>query len=218
MKIRKTAIQRRYKTRDGSLAHRVLTIVIDRHPWYDWGHRLMILVGEYRSGSYETPRGRDLWYRFEDENEARGRIITTHDYADVRRTRGEDVSWRIFDVQDDGHTVKLGFYGDHIEHFGISRRELALFRRWDFWECRARAEWFGLRRWLYHRALHAAVHLKKPFACNLTPPRGSGGYSHWHCEMRGKHTTHRFRNYTWSEGEGRTVYAPVPVHTDRSMT
>lgn len=207
-RARRAAIRLRQRTREGSLAHRLASMVSDHHLWYDWGHRLMTLVGDYRTGSYDTPRGRDLWYRFADENEARGRIITTHDYADVRATAGQDVSWRIFDVQDDGHTVKIGFYGDRIQHYGISRRELALFRRRDFWECRARGEWFGLRRWLYFKALHAAVHLKKPFACNVVPPRGTGGYSHWHCEERGKHDVHRFRAYTWADGE-KVQHAPL---------
>lgn len=209
--IRKTAIQRRYRTKDGSIAHRLLTVMIDRHPWYDWGHRMMILTGDYRTGSYETPRGRDMWYRFDGENESRGRIITTRDYADVRATAGQDVSWRIFDVQDDGHTVKLGWWGEQITHYGLSRREMQLFRRWDFWECRVRGEWFGLRRWLYHRGLHAAVDLRKPFACNITPPRGTGGYSHWHCELRGRHQVHRFRNYTWAGGNARVQYDPKEV-------
>jgi hypothetical protein len=206
--ITKAARKMRRATKEGSLAHRALTVTTDRHPWYDWGHRLMILVGENRTGDYGVPRGRDLWYRFADENEARGRIITTHRYADVRATQGQDVSWRVFDVQDEGGTVKLGYWGDRIAHYGLSRRELALFRRWDFWECRVRGEWFGLRRWLYFRGLHAAVQLKKPFACNVTPPRGTGGYSHWHCELRGRHDVHRFRNYTWAGGTARVEYDP----------
>ena len=206
-KLRTKVMRLRRKTREGGIAYRLLTTAGDHHHWYDWGHRLMVLVGDYRTGSYEAPRGRDLWYRFADENEARGQIITTHDYADVRATEGQDVSWRIFDVQDEGGTVKLGFWGERITHYGLSRRELALFRRWDFWECRARGEWFGLRRWLYYKGLHAAVHLKKPFACNIVPPRGSGGYSHWHCEVRGKHNVHRFGNYTWAQGSERVQYA-----------
>lgn len=208
-KLRSKAMRLRRKTREGGIAHRVLTIAGDRHPWYDWGHRLMILVGDYRVGSFDAPRGRDLWYRFADENEARGKIVTTHQYADVRATAGQDVSWRIFDVQDDGGTVKIGFWGEHITHYGISRRELALFRRWDFWECRARGEWFGIRRWLYYKGLHAAVHLKKPFACNVVPPRGTGGYSHWHCEIRGKHDVHRYRNYTWARDAKRVRFEEV---------
>lgn len=208
-KLRSKAMRLRKNTREGGIAHRALTIAGDRHHWYDWGHRLMILVGDYRTGSYAAPRGRDLWYRFADENEAHGRIITTHHYADVRATDGQDVSWRIFDVQDDGGTVKLGFWGERITHYGISRRELALFRRWDFWECRARGEWFGLRRWLYFKGLHAAVYLKKPFACNAVPPRGTGGYSHWHCELQGKHDVHRYRNYTWAQDTQRVQFAEV---------
>lgn len=187
---------------------------IDRHPWYDWGHKFMVLFGQYGTGDYEAPRGRDLWYRFDNENEAHGRIITTHRYADVRAL--PNAEWKILDVQDDGGTVMMGWYGDRITFYGLSRRELALFRSWDFWECRARAEWFGLRRWLYYKGLHAAVHLKKPFTCQAVPPRGSGGYSHWYCELHGKHTEHRYRAYTWTGA--RVQHNPVPVHTDRSTT
>lgn len=193
------AYKLRKKVAEGGLAHRLLTIRVDRRRWYDWGHMLMTLVGQNRTGDYDAPRGRDLWYRFANENESRGRIITTHRYADVRATEGQDVSWRIFDVQDDGGTVVMGFYGDRIAHYGLSRRELALFRRWDFWECRLRGEWFGLRRWLYFKGLHAAVHQRIPFTCQQAPPRGSGGYDHWHCELRGKHTEHRFRAYVWTD-------------------
>lgn len=195
--IRRTAHRLRRHVKDGGLADRLLTIAIDRHPWYDWGHRVMILVGRASLGDYGIPRGRDLWYRFAADNEARGKIITTHRYSDVRDM--PDAEWRIFDVQDDGHTVMLGWWGDRIRFYGLSRRELALFRRWDFWECRARGEWFGLRRWIYIKALHAAVDLKRPFACNATPAKGSGGYNHWHCELRGKHDVHRFREYTWRD-------------------
>lgn len=211
-RLRKAARRAKAKVQEGSLAHRVLTVATDHYPWYDWGHRLMMLVGEHRRGDYEPPRGRDLWYRFADENEARGRIITTHRYADVRATEEQDVSWRVFDVQDDGGTVKLGFWGDRITHYGLSRRELALFRRWDFWECRARGEWFGLRRWLYWKGLNHHVDLRKPFACNITPPRGSGGYSHWHCELRGRHAVHRFRNYTWAGGTAPVKYEPKEIN------
>ncbi|KSU52886.1 hypothetical protein [Microbacterium enclense] len=210
-RFRRPLVHLRQRTRDGSLAHRILTIAQERRPWYDWGARLMVLVGQFRTGSYDTPRGRDLWYRFEAENEHRGRIIKTRTYANVRATREQDFSWRIFDVQDDGHTVKVGHYGGQITHFGLSRREMKLFRRWDFWECRVRGEWFGLRRWLYHLGLHHHVDLRKPFACNATPKRGSGGYSHWHCELRGRHEVHRFRNYTWPGGTARVEYDPIPA-------
>jgi hypothetical protein len=189
----------RRKVREGGLAHRLLTIATDNHHWYDWGHRLMTLVGRWDgTGDYSMPRGRDLWYRFDSDNETSGKIITTHRYTDVRDM--PDAGWKVFDVQDDGHTVMLGWWGDRIRFYGLNRRELALFRRWDLWERRARGEWFGIRRWLYCKGLHAAVHLRKPFACNTTPPPGSGGYSHWHCELRGKHTEHRFRAYVWVDG------------------
>lgn len=195
----------RRRVREGGLLHRILTIRADRRRWYDWGHMLMTLVGQYRTGDYEAPRGRDLWYRF--EHGETGRIITTHLYSDVRAL--PNAEWRVLDVQDDGGTVMFGWWGDRITFYGFSRPELRLFRRWDFWECRARGEWFGLRRWLYYKGLHAAVHLRVPFTCQMTPPSGTGGYSHWYCEERGKHDTHRFRNYTWREGVARVAYEPT---------
>jgi hypothetical protein len=200
------AYKLRRRVRDGGFLHRILTIRVERRRWWDWGHMMMTLVGQYRTGTYEVPRGRDLWYRFADDNEARGRIIKTHAYADVRAL--PNASWKVLDVQDEGGTVMMGWWGDRITFYGLTRRELALFRRWDFWECRARGEWFGLRRWLYYRGLHAAVHRRIPFTCQKTPPRGSGGYSHWHCELRGKHSVHRFGNYTWAENTPHVEYAP----------
>lgn len=201
-----TALRLRRKTREGGLVHRLLTIAGDHHRWYDWGHRVMTLVGRWDgTGDYSTPRGRDLWYRFEHGES--GRIITTYSYADVRAMPNGE--WKTLDVQDDGWTVMFGWWGDRVNFYGFSRPELRLFRRWDFWECRARGEWFGLRRWIFHKALHAAVHRKKPFACNLTPPRGTGAYSHWHCEVRGKHDVHRFGNYSWRDGAARVEFEGV---------
>lgn len=197
----------RRKVRDGGLLHRILTIRVQRRRWWDWGHMVMTLFGDYRGYEYTVPRGRDLWYRFPDGNETRGRIITTFEYADVRQN--PDGEWRILDVQDDGHTVMFGNWGGRTTFYGWSRRELALFRRWDFWECRVRGEWLGLRRWIYFKGLHAAVHQRIPFTCQQVPPRGTGGYDHWHCQERGKHTIHRFNNYRWREDGTRVEHEPV---------
>lgn len=189
-----SARRRRRRPREGGIAHRIVTAFASRYRWYDWGHRVMVLVGRWDgTGTYNVPRGRDLWY-WED-----GKLRTTYDYAEVRAHPERE--WKIFDVQNEGFEVKLGYWGDRIAFYGFDRAELRLFRRWDFWECRARGEWFGLRRWLYYRALHHAVHLKRPFACNQIPGAGTGGYSHWHCQERGRHTTHRFNNYTWTDGK-----------------
>lgn len=200
MKISKLIYRIRRTAHDGGLIHRLATVATVRRPWYDWGHRIMPLVGVWRHGDYGTPRGRDLWYR----QISRNTFETTYDYKDVLALPNGE--WKIFDIQNDGHELVLGWWGSRISPSSLERPELRLFRRWDFWECRVRGEWFGLRRWVYHRALHAAVHLKKPFACNLTPPSGSGGYDHWHCEVRGRHDMHRFRNYTWAAD--RVAYDP----------
>lgn len=58
------------------------------------------------------------------------------------------------------------------------------------------------RSWLYSQALHASVHEKRPFACHATPAKGSGGYSHWHCQLKRRHTgPHRYRSMQWNDHE-----------------
>lgn len=53
------------------------------------------------------------------------------------------------------------------------------------------------------------MHDRKPFACQALPDRRSGGYRHWHCQLRKWHRgDHRFRNYTWAGPGHRVVHAP----------
>lgn len=46
-----------------------------------------------------------------------------------------------------------------------------------------------------------------------SPPKGSGGYSHWHCQLKRHHDgLHRFNNMTWGEIDGMelgVVHHPV---------
>lgn len=202
----------------------------------DWGHRLMTLVGRADCGSWGVPRGRDLYLRNEWTYPLRAGLTAADAKAQAVRhrqvtrdamtawdgaKRGEE--WRTFDWQDDGTTLRIGSLGDdgRIHDSGIQgREELRLFRRWLLWDSWAKAEWFGLRPWLYYRGLHRAVDHREWLSCGLTPPRGSGGYSHWHCTLRrplwfiltGRRTQHpgphRFLNYTWWEGDDRVEYAP----------
>lgn len=194
---------------EGGLLHRVHDLTVRRLRWWDWGHRVMILVGRYDTGTWGVPRVRDLWFRPEG-----GKFVTTRDYARVRaRNDGE---WRIFDSQDDGHTIVIGYWpgpgsDGHIHRTGIDgRAERRLFLRWLLWDGLVKAEWFGLRRWLYFKALHAAIYAQAPFTCGAPVPHGGGGYGHWHCELRGRHDAHRFRSYTWTDG-GRAEYSPLEV-------
>lgn len=176
--------------------------------WYDWGRPVMILIGREDGGSFDgIPRPHDLWFRHEN-----GRMVTTRDYTEVRaRNDGE---WRIFDSQNDGFEIVIGWWpgpdgNGRIQQSGLDgRAEQRLFLRWFVWDGWIKAEWFGLRRWLYYKALHAVVTDKVPFTCQQVPPPNSGGYSHWHCQLRRKHKgDHRYRNYTWSGSK--VEYAPV---------
>jgi len=95
------------------------------------------------------------------------------------------------------------FYGLRACDVALLRRYLRMWRRLD---------WFGLRSWLYAQGLHAAVHRKKPGACNAVPPHGHGGYDHWYCQRKRRHDgLHRVNSYVWGEIAGQPLgatYAP----------
>lgn len=216
---------------------RLRDVIGDHIPWWDWGHRLMALVGRNDTGSWGPPRVRDLYFLHEYEKgdletgkPGRAWLRTTRDGMtawDGRRGKhGREESWKAFDSQDDGMTIRVGWLGDdgRLHDTGIDgRKEIALFRRWLLWDSWVKAEWFGLRRWLYYKGLHAAVEIKVPFTCQLVPPAGSGGYSHWHCTVRrpllavlaGRRTAHdgphRFGSYRWVGSGARVEYEPEPV-------
>lgn len=198
---------------DNTFRARVARALGEWHHWWDWGHPVMWLVGRYDTGSAGVPRGRDLWWipteyveglplNLVADFEQRFGCYVTTSYKDVRATIG-DISWRVYDLQDEGRTVKVGLWPSQPEHQGrmqpLPWQELKvdLFLWWFVWQHLGRAQWFGIRRWAYYKALHAAVHQKIPFTCQQTPPKG--GYRHWYCELSRKHRgDHRFRNYTWS--------------------
>lgn len=52
-----------YDTPRNGLRRRVLSLASDRHPWWDWGHRLMILTGDDASGNWGEPTPTTWWYR-----------------------------------------------------------------------------------------------------------------------------------------------------------
>lgn len=203
--------RRWHRSEHGSLRHRLWDIVNLRHRWWDWGHPVMVLTGRENCGNYDPPRGRDMWYR-----PVSGKFVTTYDYRDLDKVKGgrANADWKIFDVQDDGHTVMMGYYPtgpeERIAFYGLDRREQALFLRWFLVECKLRGEWLGIRRWVYYKALHAAVERKIPFTCQVTPDRHSGGYTHWHCQLKKRHEgKHRFNNYTWIGEHFQVEYEPA---------
>lgn len=218
-------------------------IVGPRTPWWDWGHSLMALTGRDDYGSWGPPRVRDLYYRQVWEYPADGDHLTKPTGRRLETTRhamtawdgvmGRDgrsrEDWKVFDSQDDGHTIRIGYLGDdgRLHDAGIEGHEVqALFRRWLLWDGWVRAEWFGLRRWLYYKGLRAAIEQRVPFTCQRVPDAGSGGYSHWHCDVAiglvgalrrlcgnpARHTgPHRFGNYSWDDSTpgARVQYDPA---------
>ena len=215
---------------DDTLRSRIAHAVGDWKRWYDWGSPAMWLVGRYDSGSAGPPRGRDLWWvpieyvegvaaSLVADFEQRFGCYVTRNYTDVHSTAA-DIDWRIYDLQDDGHTVQIGFWPNAPEHQGRvqpmptwhtmgDKREMRLFLWWYLWEHKGRAQWFGLRSWAYYKALHWTVNEHNPFACGAVPEPNSGGYSHWHCELNKRHAgDHRYRNYMWRQG-GRVEFDPT---------
>ena len=162
----------------------------------DWGHKLMALTGRKYGGTYDVPHAPDLYIRFGHERDENRRVIEKGEYVEPFVTthamtawdgvkRGEE--WRTFDWQDDGFTLRVGWLGDdgriHDSGIGAYSGELKMFRKWFIWDSWIKYDWFGLRRWIYYKGLHMAVHEKKRFACHAIPPRNSGGYDHWHCQV-----------------------------------
>ena len=198
--------------------HHVLDLVADRHPWWDWGHKLMIVVGQDQGGNWSSPEPPTWYYRLGPAKRmwhtgyprhplSTFEVIT--DYSAFReRTAGmnEDqlYEWSAINTNQDGD-LHLGHQYWGQQFYGLNHWEVALLRRYlRKWH---RLDWYGARSWLYSLALNAAVDRKRPGACNVTPPRGSGGYSHWHCEAKRRHAgDHRFGNYIWPGGTARVEY------------
>lgn len=209
-----------HKVPYSGLRHRLYALAIERHRWYDWGHRVMILVGTNEGGNWSEPSPPTWWYHREHGKpmwrthypRSTFRVIT--DYSEFRAATdglNEDglYEWCAMGFDQDeqlilGHRYWGGaFYGLPNDETRLLRRYLRMARRHDWW---------GARSWLYSQALHAAVHVRVPRSCAATPPKGSGGYDHWHCtEKRGHAGLHRYRNYVWGEVGGEAlgvVHAP----------
>ena len=221
-RIARTLYARGWNRQNTGLRHRIYSAFSDHRNWWDWGHPLMALTGRESYGSWDVPRGWDLWFRHvahkhrhtwlttHPSTRPRFGLLTTTDYNTVKATN--DGEWRIFDSQNDGFHIVIGYWpppqsNGRIHPTGLDgRREQALFVSWLLWDGWIKTEWCGLRRWLYYRALHGVVHDRKPFTCQQTPPRGSGGYDHWHCQLRNHHSgPHRYHNMTWTNLPGAHV-------------
>lgn len=208
---------------DDWITGRIHHLILRRSHWYDWSHKVMILVGTNVGGNYNSPEPKTWWYRLGPPTHMWRTKYPRHplstyqvvtDYSEFcKLTEGlnedEMYKWQAFCVNQDGELI-LGhrYWGGNF--YGLTMNDAALLRRYlRMWR---RLDWFGLRSWLYAQALHSAVHERKPFSCAAVPPRGSGGY-HWHCQLRKRHDgMHRFNNYVWGDvgGEdiGHVVHAP----------
>lgn len=200
---------------------------LTRGPWHDWGHRLMALVGQDNCGNWSSPTPPTWWYRHTEPRpmwHTRYPTWPRRSYEIIKdyRTFRARTEWLNKDQLDDWKAIYVGEDDDlRLGHqywggdfYGLTRWEARILARYlRAWR---RLDWWGLRSWLYSQGLHAAVHHKIPFRCHATPPRGSGGYQHWHCtEKRGHQGLHRFNAYVWGDIEGE----PMPVtHMDQEAS
>lgn len=208
-----------YQKGYNSVRRRLYDLVSERRQWWDWGHPLMILTGTDDGGNWSEPEPPTWWYRFgEPKRMARtgyprhplSTIQVVKDYETFRAltdglNEDEMYKWKAICVNQDG-ALHLGHQYWGKQFFDLNKYEVALLRRYlRMWR---RLDWFGLRSWLYHQGLHAAVHRRKPRSCQAVPPRGTGGYSHWHCQEKRRHKgDHRFNNYTWADTATPVEYA-----------
>lgn len=206
-----------YDTPRNGLRTRIVALLDCRDPWWDWGHRLMVVVGRDFGGNWSEPVPPTWWYRqgpakhqvrtgFPTHPPSTYEVITTYDEyrASVDGLNEDQRSeWQAIGTNQDGD-LHLGhqFWGGQF--YGLCKADTFLLRRYlRAWH---RLDWWGLRTWLWQQGLHAAVHRKRPGACNQAPPRGQGGYDHWHCTLRRGHDgMHRFNAYVWGEIGGETI-------------
>lgn len=196
-----------YRTPDNGLRRRAYDLASCHYRWWDWGHRLMILTGSDFGGNWQEPRPPTWWVhrlptkpmRFTKYPMRRYEIVT--DYDEMReRTRGLDedgmCDWDAICVDSNGELVTGKRYWGGPPPYGMDSQQARILARYlRMWR---RHDWYGARSWLHSQALHAAVHQKRPLSCGAVPPRGSGGYDHWHCQLKRNHDgVHRFNLYTW---------------------
>lgn len=198
-----------YKTPRDGLRRRAWSLASERGPWWDWGHRLMALVGTDDCGNWDEPTPPTWWYRLDPGKPMRRTRYPRHRLTVVKTydefaalTAGLDEAaldeWRAvgYGQDRDLHTGRQ-FWGEW--HTTPTHWEVALIGRW----CRMarRHDWWGVRSWLYSQGLYAAVNKRKPRSCKAVPTRGSGGYDHWHCQSSRRHEgPHRYGNYAWVDG------------------
>lgn len=216
-----------YRTPRNGLRRRLYDLVSERHRWWDWGHRLMILTGSDDGGNWGEPEPPTWWYRLGPPKKmartgyprhplSTFEIVTTYDeYKFKTEGLNEDemYAWKAIGLGQDGD-LHLGhiYWGGRF--YGMPKCEVALLRRYlRMWR---RLDWFGARSWLYSQGLHAAVNQKVPRTCQVSPPPGSGGYNHWFCDQKRKHTgPHRYRNYQWDPTKDTVEYTPAVEETAR---
>lgn len=206
-----------YDTPRNGLRRRIYCLFMERHPWWDWGHRLMILVGDDFGGNWSEPEPPTWWYRRNGTKRMwrtgypRSTFQVVTSYNEFRRlTEGlnedEMYEWQAINVNQDG-ALHLGhrYWGGAF--YDMRSDEWFLLRRWL--RVAHRHDWYGLRSWLYSQGLHAAVYQRKPRTCQVSPPKGSGGYDHWFCELKRRHEgPHRYRNYVWDPSKDRAEFDP----------
>lgn len=215
----------------GGLRHRLYDLASQHRPWWDWGHRLMILTGTDHGGNWSKPEPEPptWWYRqgppkrmlrtkYPRHPLSTYEVVKTYDEF-TARTKGlnedEMYAWQAIGVGQDGD-LHLGHIYWGGKFYGLNHWDVALLRKYlRMWR---RLDWFGIRPWLYSQALNAAVYQRVPFTCQEPPPRGSGGYTHWLCDQKRKHTgPHRYRNYEWTEGQVEHIPTKEEVATLESM-
>ena len=202
------------------LRSRIWSLTTCADPWWQWGHRVMILTCSDFGGNWDEPTPETWWYR-RSETKRMWRTgyprlksfeIIKGDHAELNRrldglNEDQRYEWQAICVNGDnelilGHRYWGGsFYGMRSDEVRLLRRYLRMWHRHN---------WFGLRSWLYSQGLHQAVTGHRPFSCAITPPKGTGGYSHWHCQLDRKHDgPHQFNNYTWDEADEHVKYQGV---------
>lgn len=180
----------------------------------DWPSALMVLTGSDFGGNWSEPEPPTWWYRAKSIHRRRitnypfRKFIVVKDYSTFcSMTTGlnEDQmdEWQAIGVDQDGELI-LGhiYWGGRFHSLPVGEWHILLrwLLRWQF------TNWFGLRTRIYEIGLYNKVHRRRRGRCNVVPPRGPGGYDHWHCTKRKGHDGgHRFQSYVWDDSSPRVT-------------
>jgi hypothetical protein len=143
----------RYAAPPESLRYRAARVMEAR----TWQVRVMAAVGTWWFSEPDgVPSARTLRYGTVYERGVKSKPKRFATFGDAPEPQpDQEIDVRIITSNNDG--FELWFGTPHEWHFHMRSEDVRLLFRYLVWEWFVRSRWFGMRRWIYYRALHSYV-------------------------------------------------------------